>query len=80
MYHSISDDKSNLSVSVNNFERQIQYLYNSGFRTVQFNSINEKIMYINAYLFSHLLDLLIANTNNIDTIRKERNAQRTKNK
>ena len=43
MYHSISDDKSNLSVSVNNFERQIQYLYNSGFKTIQFNSIDEKI-------------------------------------
>ena len=43
MYHSISDDESNLSVSVNNFERQIHYLYTSGFRTVQFNSINEKI-------------------------------------
>ena len=43
MYHSISDDKSNLSVSVNNFERQIKYLYTSGFRTVQFNSVNKKI-------------------------------------
>ena len=43
MYHSISDDKSNLSVSVNDFERQIKYLHNSGFRTVQFNSINEKV-------------------------------------
>ena len=43
MYHSISDDKSNLSVSVNNFERQIQYFYTSGFRTVQFNSVNKKI-------------------------------------
>ncbi len=43
MYHSISDDRSNLSVSVNNFERQIQYLYTSGFKTIQFNSIDEKI-------------------------------------
>ena len=43
MYHSISDDKSNLSVSIKNFKKQIEYLHNSGFETIQFNKINQKI-------------------------------------
>ncbi len=43
MYHSISNDRSHLSVSVKNFENQIEYLSKSGFNSISFNEIHKKI-------------------------------------
>ena len=43
MYHSISNDKSHLSVSVNNFENQLEYISNSGFNSISFNEIHKNI-------------------------------------
>ena len=40
VYHSISDDKSNLSLKINNFETQIKFLNKSGFKTVSFDEID----------------------------------------
>jgi peptidoglycan/xylan/chitin deacetylase (PgdA/CDA1 family) len=41
VYHSISDDKSNLSLKINNFETQIKFLNKSGFKTVSFDEIDK---------------------------------------
>ena len=43
MYHSISNDKSHLSVSTNNFENQLKYLSKSGYKSISFNEINKNI-------------------------------------
>ena len=43
MYHSISNDKSHLSVSINNFENQLEYLKNSGYNSISFNEIHKNI-------------------------------------
>ena len=43
MYHSISNDKSHLSVSVNNFENQLEYISKSGFNSISFNEIHKNI-------------------------------------
>ena len=40
VYHSINNDKSNLSLEVNNFEKQISFLNNCGFETTNFGNIN----------------------------------------
>ena len=42
MYHSISDDKSNLSISPKEFDDQIKYLKESGYNTIKFNKINDE--------------------------------------
>ena len=42
MYHSISDDKSNLSISPKEFDNQIKYLKESGYNTIKFNKINDE--------------------------------------
>lgn len=44
VYHSINNDKSNLSLKIDNFEKQIKFLKKSGFKTVSFEEIdkNEK--------------------------------------
>ena len=41
MYHSISNDKSNLSISPKNFEMQISFLYKSGYNTINFRDIHK---------------------------------------
>ena len=41
VYHSISDDKSNLSLKIDNFDTQIKYLNKSGFKTVSFDEIDK---------------------------------------
>ncbi len=43
MYHSISNDKSNLSISVSNFENQIQYFHKLGFKTITFDNVGENV-------------------------------------
>ena len=43
MYHSISNDKSHLSVSINNFDSQLEYLSKSGFNSISFNEIHKNI-------------------------------------
>ena len=43
MYHSISNDKSHLSVSIDNFEYQLNYLSKSGFNSISFNEIYKNI-------------------------------------
>ena len=40
MYHSISNDKNDLSVSVENFEKQMKLMKNSGFETIYFNKLS----------------------------------------
>ena len=41
IYHSINNDKSNLSLSIDNFEKQINFLKKSGFETTSFDKIND---------------------------------------
>ena len=41
MYHSISDDNCHLSVSPKNFDEQISYLFNLGYKSLKFNQINK---------------------------------------
>jgi peptidoglycan/xylan/chitin deacetylase (PgdA/CDA1 family) len=41
VYHSINNDKSNLSLKIDNFEKQIKFLYKSGFKTVSFDEIDK---------------------------------------
>ena len=41
VYHSISDDQSNLSLKIDNFEKQIKYLNKSGFKTVSLDEIDK---------------------------------------
>ena len=41
VYHSINNDKSNLSLDVDYFEKQINFLKKSGFQTTSFDRINE---------------------------------------
>ena len=41
VYHSINNDKSNLSLNVNNFEKQINFLKKRGFETISFDKINK---------------------------------------
>ena len=43
MYHSISKDKSNLSISPKNFEKQINFLHKLGYKTINFDDIGKKI-------------------------------------
>ena len=40
VYHSICDEKSNLSLNIAAFEKQIQYLKKNNFETINFNQIN----------------------------------------
>ncbi len=40
VYHSINNDKSNLSLEINNFEKQINFLKNCGFETTNFDNIS----------------------------------------
>ena len=41
VYHSINNDKSNLSLKIDNFEKQIKFLKKSGFKTVSFEEIDK---------------------------------------
>jgi len=41
LYHSINNDKSNLSLSLEDFEKQIKFLNKTGFQTVSFDGINK---------------------------------------
>ncbi len=40
VYHSINNDGSNLSLNINDFEKQIIYLKNRNFKTINFDQIN----------------------------------------
>lgn len=40
MYHSISNEKHQLSVSINNFEKQMKFMVNSGYETINLNDLN----------------------------------------
>ena len=40
MYHSIADGNHSLSVSINNFEKQMKFMVNSGYKTINFNDLN----------------------------------------
>ena len=44
VYHSISNDKSDLSLETNNFEKQINFLKNYGFETTNFDNISTILM------------------------------------
>ena len=41
VYHSINNNKSNLSLTVNDFEKQIKFLNKSGFETIGFDKIEK---------------------------------------
>lgn len=41
MYHSITNDNSNLSVSPELFDQQIKYLNHSGYKSIKFNQLTE---------------------------------------
>jgi len=41
MYHSISNDKSNLSVSIENFEKQIGFMRQLNFKAIHFDDIDD---------------------------------------
>ncbi len=41
MYHSISNDNSDLSISLVNFEKQIKFLKDLNFETIEFDDINK---------------------------------------
>ena len=43
LYHSISNDNSPMSLNINFFENQMNYLKNNGFQTVDFNEINPNL-------------------------------------
>ena len=40
IYHSISNDESSLSLSINEFEKHIIYLKDRNFETINFDQIN----------------------------------------
>tara|TARA_B100000579_G_scaffold395826_1_gene374153 strand:+ start:67 stop:759 length:693 start_codon:yes stop_codon:yes gene_type:complete len=40
MYHSISDGKHPLSLSINNFEKQMKFMFNNGYQTINFDGLN----------------------------------------
>ena len=42
LYHSISDDNSEMSLNVDIFENQIKYLKNSGYTSINFDEIDHK--------------------------------------
>ena len=42
LYHSISNDNSNVSLNINQFENQIIYLKKRNFKTIDFDNINNK--------------------------------------
>ena len=41
VYHSINNNKSNLSLTINDFEKQIKFLNKSGFETISFDKIDK---------------------------------------
>ena len=41
LYHSISDDNSNISLKLNTFENQIMYLKKNGYTSINFNEIDQ---------------------------------------
>ena len=43
LYHSISDDNSEMSLSVDVFENQIKYLKNKGYTSINFDEIDHKV-------------------------------------
>ena len=51
IYHSISNDASSLSLSINEFEKQIIYLKNRNFKTINFDQINIAKKKTNYYYF-----------------------------
>ena len=51
IYHSISNDASSLSLSINEFEKQIIYLKNRNFKTINFDQINNSKKKTNYYYF-----------------------------
>ena len=50
VYHSINNDKSNLSLKIDNFEEQIKFLNKSGFKTVSFEEMTIDVYNSRAYL------------------------------
>ena len=43
VYHSINNNKSNLSLTINDFEKQLKFLNKSGFKTIGFDKIDKVI-------------------------------------
>ena len=43
LYHSISNDNSEMSLNVNFFERQIKYLKNNGYTSINFDEIDQSV-------------------------------------
>jgi len=43
LYHSISDDNSEISLNVDIFENQIKYLKNNGYKSINFDEIDHKV-------------------------------------
>ena len=41
LYHSISDDKSNISLNISEFEKQIIFLKKRNYKTINFDEIND---------------------------------------
>ena len=41
LYHSINNDKSNLSLSLDDFEKQLKFLNKNGFQTISFDGIDK---------------------------------------
>ena len=42
MYHSISDDSYNLSVSIKNFKKQMNFMKNNGYNTINLEDLSKK--------------------------------------
>ena len=42
LYHSISNDNSNVSLNVNQFEKQMIYLKKKNFKTINFENVSKK--------------------------------------
>ena len=40
MYHSISDGNHPLSVSINNFDKQMNFMFKNGYETINFDRLN----------------------------------------
>ena len=51
IYHSISNDKSSLSLCINEFEKHIIYLKDRNFKTINFDQINSAKKKTNYYYF-----------------------------
>ena len=68
LYHSISDDNSEMSLSVDVFENQIKYLKNNGYTSINFDEISREISILYKdeinYAFSNIIQNAIQHSKN----------------